>query len=49
MIFRNKESELVAFCDVKPAQELNLEHYNVPLYDSIEDLLTAHPETDVVN
>ena len=49
MIFRNKESKLVAFCDVKPAQDLNIEHYNVPLYDSIEALLTAHPETDVVN
>lgn len=49
MIFRNKESKLVAFCDVKPAQDLNIEHYNVPLYNSIEELLTAHPETDVVN
>ena len=49
MIFRNKESKLVAFCDVKPAQDLNIEHYNVPLYNSIEALLTAHPGTDVVN
>ena len=49
MIFRNNESKLIAFCDVKPSEELNIEQYKVPLYDSVEGLLQSHPEVDVVN
>ena len=49
MISRNKESELIALCDVKSQEELNTEKYNVPLYGSIEELLENHPDIDVVN
>ena len=49
MISRNKESELIALCDVKSQEELNTEKYNVPLYESIEELLENHPDIDVVN
>ena len=49
MISRDKESELIALCDVKSQEELNTEKYNVPLYESIEELLENHPDIDVVN
>jgi UDP-N-acetyl-2-amino-2-deoxyglucuronate dehydrogenase len=49
MISRNTESELIALCDVKSQEELNTEKYNVPLYESIEELLENHPDIDVVN
>ena len=43
MIFRNKESELVAFCDVKPAQDLNIEHYNVSFfYSKKSNMIDTH-------
>ncbi len=47
MITQQKESVLVAMCDTKSRQEL--EHQNeTPLYASPEEMLTAHPELDVV-
>ena len=49
MVSRNKESELIAFCDVKPQDELNTAQYNVPLYSTMEELLEKHPEIDVIN
>ena len=49
MISRNKESELVAFCDVKREDDLNISHFNVPLYNSVEHLLDNHTDVDVVN
>ena len=49
MVSRNKESELIAFCDVKSVDELNIAQYNVPLYSTIEELLKKHPEIDVIN
>ena len=48
MISRNKESELVAFCDVKREEDLNISHFNVPLYNSVEHLLDNHLDVDVV-
>ena len=49
MISRNEESELVAFCDVKREEDLNISNFNVPLYNSVVQLLNNHPEVNVVN
>jgi UDP-N-acetyl-2-amino-2-deoxyglucuronate dehydrogenase len=49
MISRNDESSLIAMCDVLEKHELNLDAYNVPLYSSVEQMLSKHPEIDVVN
>lgn len=47
MIRRNKEAELVAMCDVRPAGELG-ELPPVPLFDSAEALFNSGVEFDVV-
>jgi UDP-N-acetyl-2-amino-2-deoxyglucuronate dehydrogenase len=49
MILLNDEAELVAMCDVKPANELDIEKYNVPFFSSIEEMLASGLEFDVVN
>ena len=49
MILRNDESELVAMCDIKPREELNLDAYDVPFFDSIDALLESDLDFDVVN
>ena len=48
MVANNPEAELVAMCDIRPADELGLEEYNVPFFRHIDDLLTADLEFDVV-
>lgn len=48
MIRRNKDSELVAVCDVLPKEELGLDDVAVPCYQSIDDLLAANLDIDVV-
>lgn len=49
MINRNPDAELVALCDVLPADQLNMEQFGVPLYSSLSDMLSAHPEIEIVN
>jgi UDP-N-acetyl-2-amino-2-deoxyglucuronate dehydrogenase len=49
MILLNDEAELVAMCDVKPANELDIEKYKVPFFSSIEEMLASGLEFDVVN
>ncbi len=50
MVFNNKESELVALCDVKPKEELALEPFgDTPFFSSIEELLASDLDFDVVN
>lgn len=51
MVIRNEESELVALVDIKPKDTLNLQSYDVPFFNSIEDLLSSHvmQEIDVIN
>jgi UDP-N-acetyl-2-amino-2-deoxyglucuronate dehydrogenase len=39
MISRNAESELVALIDVKKKEELNIDSYDVPLFNSLTDFL----------
>jgi len=49
MILGNKEGELVALCDVSPKESLGIEKYNVPFYNSLEELLAADLNIDVIN
>lgn len=49
MITREAGAELVALCDIRPKEELGIEAYAVPFYDSLEALLAAGLEIDVVN
>lgn len=49
MIQRNSDAELVAMVDVKSIEEVNGAQFGVPYYKSVEELLHAHPEIDVVN
>lgn len=49
MIERNSESNLVAICDVLPKEQLKIDHFEVPFYSTLVDMLNAHPEIEVVN
>ena len=49
MISRNEEAELVGLCDIKDKEELGIEKYDAPFYSSIEDLLAAVPDADVIS
>jgi len=49
MIQRNPEAELVGFVDIKKFEELGIDSFNVPLYESVEDLLHEQPDIEVVN
>ena len=51
MIKSNAEAELVALCDILSKEKIyGLEEFgDVPMYKSIEELLKAHPNIDVVN
>ena len=48
MIFRNKDAELVALCDVLLKGELGIENYHVPFFQDYRTMLKDHPEMDVV-
>lgn len=48
MITRNNEAELVAMCDVKPHEELAIDHFDVPYFSDVEELLQSDLEYDVV-
>jgi predicted dehydrogenase len=50
MIVRHPEGELVALCDIRKKEAINLGVYsNVPFYATPEEMLQAHPDIDVVN
>jgi predicted dehydrogenase len=51
MIQRNPEAELVAICDILPAEQLNLSPLPFPLspFSRLEDLLTSDIAFDVLN
>ena len=48
MVVRNKESQLIALCDVRPKEKLGISNYKVPFYGDHIKMLHAHPEVDVV-
>ncbi len=49
MVLRNDEAELVCLCDIKPKEELKLESYDVPFFNSYDEMLNSNLEFDVVN
>lgn len=49
MISRNGEAELVAMCDIKPKEELDVEKFGVPIFGSVDEMLDSGLEFDVVN
>lgn len=49
MITRNPEAELAALCDIRPEDQLGIDKYEAPFYSSIEEMLDADPDIDVVN
>lgn len=49
MISRNEESELVALVDIKKKEELNIDNYNVPFFNSLSDFLKSGIQVDVIN
>jgi predicted dehydrogenase len=49
MIRREPESELIAMVDVRSKEECGVEDYDIPFFNSIEDLLASGIEFDVAN
>jgi predicted dehydrogenase len=49
MISRNEESELIALVDLKERKSLDIDRYEVPFFNSFEELIEAGLEFDVVN
>jgi UDP-N-acetyl-2-amino-2-deoxyglucuronate dehydrogenase len=49
MIMRNEDATLVAITDILPKENLNIDHFNVPYFQSIEELFASGLEFDVVN
>ena len=49
MVRRNTEAQLIAVCDTAPKEKLGLENLEVPFYSSIEEMLGAGHEIDVVS
>ena len=49
MIRRDAEGELVAIVDVRTMEECNATDFNVPFFQSIQDLLNSGLEFDVLN
>lgn len=48
MIQENSHASLVAYCDVKPMQELGLSNSETPFFSSIEEMFAANIPIDVV-
>ena len=49
MIRRDEEAELIALVDTRSMKECDAEHFEVPFFNSIDDLLASGLEFDVVN
>jgi len=49
MIRRNNSCELIAVCDVLSKEKLSLDNLQEKFYNSVDDMLSAHPEIEVVN
>ncbi|RMG16588.1 MAG: gfo/Idh/MocA family oxidoreductase [Bacteroidetes bacterium] len=48
ILSRHPQCRLLAVCDVRPAEELNIAQLKVPLYESPEQMLQQHPDAEVV-
>lgn len=49
MISRESQAELVALVDIRSQQECDAERFDVPFFSSVEEMLNAGLEIDVVN
>ncbi|MFK7786507.1 MAG: Gfo/Idh/MocA family protein [Crocinitomicaceae bacterium] len=49
MIRREDEAELVALVDIRTKEECSAEHFDIPFFSSIEELMNSDLEFDVVN
>ncbi|WP_100076839.1 Gfo/Idh/MocA family protein [Chryseobacterium camelliae] len=49
MISRNEEAELVAIIDVKQRSALQIDHFDAPFFNSLDDFLASDIEVDVIN
>ena len=49
MILRNDEAELVALVDTAPYDTLKIDHLDAPFFATMDEMLAAVPEVDVVN
>ena len=49
MITREADAELVALVDVRSAEECDATHFNVPFFNTVEELLASDLDFDVVN
>jgi UDP-N-acetyl-2-amino-2-deoxyglucuronate dehydrogenase len=49
MIRRNPECQLLAVCDVMNPAQLQLKDLNEPFFQNMEEMLTAHPDIEVVS
>lgn len=49
MVRRNPNCELIAVCDVLPKDKIGLTDLKEKYYSTIDELLEAHPEVEVVN
>lgn len=49
MIVRDAGAELVALCDIRSKGELGIEAYDVPFFPSLNELLQADLDVDVIN
>ena len=45
----SKKEQLVALVDIRSMKECDAEHFNVPFFNSIDDLLSENLDIDVVN
>ncbi|HNQ12518.1 MAG TPA: Gfo/Idh/MocA family oxidoreductase [Bacteroidia bacterium] len=48
MVNRNKEGQLVAMCDIRPTIDLSIDDSTFSFYSSAEEMLSKHPECDVI-
>lgn len=48
MVTRNESAELVAIADIRPREELGIDAYQVPFFNSLEAMLAAGPDFDVL-
>jgi predicted dehydrogenase len=49
MITREPGAELVALCDILPKEQLNISQYEVPFFNSMNELMAAGLDIDVIN
>ncbi len=49
MIRREEEGELVALVDIRSQEECGAEHFDVPFFSSIDELMAANFDFDVIN